>query len=487
MFEEYISFEIDLEEVLYESDTNIHSINTMKNVAIILAGGIGSRLNAGVPKQFLKIAGLSVIEHTINVFQKHMRIDEIAVVANDAYRGKIESYIIKSNFTKVKKILSSGRERHFSSLSAIQAYAQEEECNLIFHDAVRPLISSSIIDKVVEVLEEYVAVDVAIASADTIIEINDDDNICNIPVRSKIRRGQTPQGFRLSVIKKAYDVALNDPDFTTTDDCGVVLKYLPEVKIHVVDGESVNMKLTYKEDFYLIEKLFQLKMTDFQKKELTAQEEYALGGKVIVVFGGSSGIGLDLCHVCEKNGAHVYSFSRSYNGVDVRDAGRVREVLEQVYEREKRIDYVVNTASILHHEPLNHMNYDQIDEEIGINYRGMVVVAKESFDYLKESKGQLVFYTSSSYTRGRMDYTIYSSTKCATVNFVQALAEEWGGFGIRVNCINPERTKTPMRVKNFGIEPEETLLKSIDVANVTVKVLLSELTGQVVDVKIKSF
>ena len=75
----------------------------MKNIAIILAGGIGSRLNAGIPKQFLKVAGLSVIEHTIGVFQRHNRIDEIAVVVNDAYKGKIESFIIKNNFTKVKR------------------------------------------------------------------------------------------------------------------------------------------------------------------------------------------------------------------------------------------------------------------------------------------------------------------------------------------------------------------------------------------------
>jgi len=115
----------------------------------------------------------------------------------------------------------------------------------------------------------------------------------------------------------------------------------------------------------------------------------------------------------------------------------------------------------------------------------MVIVAKESFPYLKKSKGQFVLYTSSSYTRGRMGYSIYSSTKCATVNFIQALAEEWGIFGIKVNCINPERTNTPMRTKNFGIEPENTLLKSIEPATVTVKVLLSDLTGHVIDVKIK--
>ena len=89
--------------------TFIKHTRKMKNIAIILAGGIGSRLNAGMPKQFLKIAGMSVIEHTINVFQKHNRIDEIAVVVNNAYRGKIESYIIKNHFTKVKRYSTAGR------------------------------------------------------------------------------------------------------------------------------------------------------------------------------------------------------------------------------------------------------------------------------------------------------------------------------------------------------------------------------------------
>lgn len=457
----------------------------MKNIAVILAGGIGSRLNAGIPKQFLKVAGMTVIEHTISVFQKHRGIDEIAVVVNDAYKRKIESYIIKNNFTKVKKILNSGPERYFSSLSAISAY-EGEECNLIFHDAVRPLLGTSVIDRVIESLKEFEAVDVAIPSADTVIEVDEENNIKDIPVRRYIKRGQTPQGFRYSLIKKAYDLALQDPNFTTTDDCGVVLKYCPDAKIHVVDGEDANMKLTYKEDFYLIEKLFQLKMTDFQTKELTEKEKHQLQDKVIVIFGGSSGIGLDLRKVCQTNGAKVHSFSRSENNVDIRDQALVSKVLQDVHNQEGRIDYIVNTASVLYMEPLVHMSYEQIFEEIDINYRGMVNVAKESFPYLQESKGQLLFYTSSSYTRGRMNYTIYSSTKCATVNFVQALAEEWSLANIRVNCINPERTKTPMRVKNFGIEPEDTLLKSIDVANVTAKVLLSEVTGQVIDVKIKS-
>ncbi|MFW5593210.1 MAG: SDR family oxidoreductase, partial [Bacteroidales bacterium] len=119
------------------------------------------------------------------------------------------------------------------------------------------------------------------------------------------------------------------------------------------------------------------------------------------------------------------------------------------------------------------------------NYMGTVNVALEAYPYLKETRGKLVFFTSSSYTRGRAFYSIYSSTKAAIVNFVQAVAQEWEAAGIAVNCINPERTKTPMRVKNFGTEPDDTLLRSEDVAEVTVRSLLSDYTGQVIDVKRK--
>ena len=115
----------------------------------------------------------------------------------------------------------------------------------------------------------------------------------------------------------------------------------------------------------------------------------------------------------------------------------------------------------------------------------MVNVAIAAYPYLKESKGQLLLYTSSSYTRGRAFYSIYSSTKAAVVNFMQAIAQEWDQDEIRVNVINPERTKTPMRVKNFGIEPDNTLLSAIEVAETSLRTLISDFTGQVVDVKIK--
>ena len=231
----------------------------MRNIAIILAGGTGQRLGDAIPKQFLKVAGKKVIEHTLDVFQNHPQIDEIAVVSNPAFVNDVENIVIKNSYTKLKRILQGGKERYHSSLAAINAYDGDEEFNLIFHDAVRPLVNDRIISDCIQALEKYNAVDVAIKTTDTIIQVNEKEYITGIPVRENLRNGQTPQAFKLSTIKKAYELALQDEDFKTTDDCGVVYRYLPDEPVYIVKGEQFNMKLTYKEDLFLLDKLFQLK------------------------------------------------------------------------------------------------------------------------------------------------------------------------------------------------------------------------------------
>ena len=450
----------------------------IRNIAIVLAGGVGSRLGLSTPKQFFKVAGKMVIEHTIDTFERNPHIDEIAIVSNPVYVPDVENIVLRNGWKKVKKILKGGKERYDSSLSAIHAYEGGEEVNLVFHDAVRPLVSRRIIDTVCEALNTYQAIDVTVPAVDTIIEA-DGDHIAAIPDRSRLQRGQTPQAFRLSVISEAYKRAFNDPDFKVTDDCGVVVKYMPEVPVHLVAGEESNMKLTYKEDTFLLDKLFQLRGS--QAPDVPGKEHF--GGRVAVVFGGSYGIGKDIATELRNAGAKVYSFSRSLTGTDVGNRRDVARALKEVADKEGKIDYVINTAGVLNKEPLCSMDYSIIQAAVQTNYMGTVNVALEAYSYLKQTQGQLIFFTSSSYTRGRAFYSIYSSTKAAIVNFVQAIAQEWESVGIRVNCINPERTKTPMRVKNFGVEPDDTLLKSEVVADATVRCLMADYTGQVIDVK----
>lgn len=448
------------------------------NVGVILAGGVGNRMGASRPKQFFKVAGKTVLEHTIDVFELNDAIDEIAIVANPFYISEVERIVLNNPWRKVKKIIQGGEERYHSSLSAIRAY-QDEKPNLIFHDAVRPLVSQRILNDVANALEKYSAIDVAIPSADTIIE-TDRGFIQKIPDRSRLMRGQTPQAFRYDTIRDAYTLALADPTFSSTDDCGVVKKYLPTQEIFIVQGEESNMKITYKEDIFLLDKLFQIKTMDGIYLSTSIE---ALKNKVGVIFGASSGIGEDLVKQCTEYGIQVYGFSRSIGNVDVTDREQVKAALQQVYEKHKKIDFVINTSGVLYKEPLVAMEDEKIDSIISTNYQGMVNVALASYPYLRVTQGHLLFFTSSSYTRGRAFYSIYSSTKAAAVNFVQALAEEWDSEKIKVNCINPERTKTPMRTKNFGIEPEGTLLTAEQVATTTIKTLLADFTGQVIDVK----
>ena len=339
----------------------------MRNIAIILAGGTGQRLGDAIPKQFLKVAGKKVIEHTLDVFQNHPQIDEIAVVSNPAFVNDVENIVIKNSYTKLKRILQGGKERYHSSLAAINAYDGDEEFNLIFHDAVRPLVNDRIISDCIQALEKYNAVDVAIKTTDTIIQVNEKEYITGIPVRENLRNGQTPQAFKLSTIKKAYELALQDEDFKTTDDCGVVYRYLPDEPVYIVKGEQFNMKLTYKEDLFLLDKLFQLKSIAQQNETITPKAQSGLVNSVIVVFGGSYGIGLDIVNICNCHGAHIYSFSRSENGVDISNKLLVAKALKEVYEKEGRIDAVVNTAGILDKEPLMNMSYEDVYKSININ------------------------------------------------------------------------------------------------------------------------
>lgn len=236
-----------------------------KIIAIILAAGRGNRSGFDIPKQLVKLAGKPIIEHTLFNFQNSSFIDEIIVVTNHDCTAQIQDIVTNQGFTKVKKIINGGKERYDSSLAAIHAAqhdSEEYKIKLIFHDAVRPLVSERIIQDVVQALENYNAVNVVVPATDTIILADPDTNtISSIPERERLRNVQTPQGFSWETIKLAYEIALKDAEFKTTDDCGVVFKYLPEEKIFLVEGETTNLKFTYKSDLEIIDKLLHLNNT----------------------------------------------------------------------------------------------------------------------------------------------------------------------------------------------------------------------------------
>lgn len=445
----------------------------IKNYGIILASGSGSRYGSDIPKQFIKIAGKTILEHTIEIFENAPEIDEISLVITPEYRHVAENILLKNKYKKVTKLLNGGETRKDSSFIGINSI-EDEEANVIIHDCARPFLTNKIIANCVEALKKYDAIDVAIPATDTVIEV-EDGIISKIPERSKLMRGQTPQCFKLSLIKKAHELSKNDKNFT--DDCGLIVKY-NLADVFVVKGDVENIKVTYPSDIFMADRLFQIRSNSFpEDSNLTDLKD-----KVIVIFGGTKGIGKCTANLAKEFGAKVF-VSSSSTGCDVSVYEDVENFLKKVYSETKRIDYIVNTAGILKMGKLTERAIEDIEKDIKVNYIGSINVTKASIPYLQETKGSMLLFTSSSYTRGRAMYSTYSSTKAGIVNLVQALAEELVCDDIRINVINPERTATPMRFKAFGKEPEGSLLQPEKVAEASLKTLLSDLTGQVIDVR----
>lgn len=454
----------------------------MRQVAVLLAGGVGTRVGLDLPKQLIKVAGMPIMEHTLGILDRHPEIDEIIVMMAPGHLDAVRAMTRGGRYPKVTQILEGADTRNGTTQRALDALG-DEECVVLLHDAVRPLLSDRIISDCLAALREYPAVDVAIPSADTIVELADDNTIAAIPDRSRLRRGQTPQGFLASVLKEAYARASEDPDFQATDDCSVVLKYVPEARIWVVPGDEQNMKVTEPIDVYLADKLFQL--TAHQQLPHHSDEDYRshLAGKKMVVFGGSYGIGADIARLAASYGAEVAVYSRSTTNTDVGRRADIAAAAADAVERLGSIDFVVNTAGVLPRGELVDASEETIYSATEINYLGPVFIAQEFFPHLRRTRGSLLLFTSSSYTRGRSGYALYSSAKAGTVNLTQALADEWAGHGVRVNVVNPERTGTPMRTKAFGDEPPESLLESEAVAKASLDTLISPGTGHVVDLR----
>ena len=229
----------------------------MRTVAVVLAGGSGERFGTPVPKQLLPLAGRPMIEHSVAAFERAPAVDRILVVMAAGHAERVRALLGTGGYAKLSNVIDGGATRTGSTRCAI-AELGDEECDVLFHDAARPLVSQQTIADCVAALADHRAVGVAVPSSDTIAVVSD-GLITAIPRRDSLARCQTPQGFRLSVIRRAYQLADADPGFgelPATDDCGIVLRYLPELGVYVVPGSEHNIKITYPRDLAVAEALF---------------------------------------------------------------------------------------------------------------------------------------------------------------------------------------------------------------------------------------
>ena len=451
----------------------------MRIHALVLAGGSGDRFGADVPKQFVRLAGEPILLRSVRAIAQ-AGVDQLIVVTHPNWLKETRELLDRGAIGMPVSIVPGGVTRNESTQAGLAALDADGEDIVIVHDAVRPLVPREVILRSIEPILSGRAdgTDTVIPSADTLVVVRDDE-VVEIPERARYRRGQTPQTFRVRVLMQAYAAAAAAGDLTATDDCSLVLRHVPGVRMLAVAGDEVNLKITTRTDMILADRMIQMRTLS---RVAEARMPSSLAGIRLYVVGGTDGIGREIADQARTLGASVEVDGRRTD-LDVRDYAAVEAHVTAAAGAMGGIDHVVCTAGVLRIGKATELGADEMAEVIAVNVTGSLNVARAVHPHLRASGGSLTLFASSSFTLGRPNYVAYSASKAAVVNLVQGLAEEWAEDGIRVNAVSPERTDTPMRRRAFPNEVHVALLQPNEVARATIGLLGSPLTGQVLDVR----
>ena len=227
--------------------------------AAILAGGVGTRMqSAEKPKQFLEVGGKPIIIHTIEKFISIENFTKILVLTPEDWvdytRDLIENYMGTDSGVLV---LPGGTDRNETLMCALayieEHYKVDADTILVTHDAVRPFVTERIIRENMEAAGLYGACGTAIPATDTIVQSRDGKYMHSIPDRSCMYQQQTPQSFRVTLLKETYALLNEEERKSLTDACKILV--LKGVPVYMVMGDSCNIKITYPEDLLLSEVL----------------------------------------------------------------------------------------------------------------------------------------------------------------------------------------------------------------------------------------
>jgi 2-C-methyl-D-erythritol 4-phosphate cytidylyltransferase len=452
----------------------------MRIHALVLAGGSGDRFGAEMPKQFVRLAGEPILARTIRAIAS-AGIDQLVVVAHPSWVTETTELVEQVDVDVPTSIVAGGTTRNESARNGLARLDAADEDIVLIHDAVRPLVPREVVLRSIEPIlsGRADATDTVIPSADTLVVV-EGDAVVEIPERARFRRGQTPQTFRVGIIRRAYEAAAAAGDLQATDDCTLVLRHVPGARIVAVPGDEVNLKITTRTDMVLADRMIQ--MRTLSPAAADPEPTRSLRGAALWVVGGTDGIGKAVADEAVRAGARVRVDGRR-TGLDVRDYAAVEARVATVAGELGGLDHVICSAGVMRVGPSVATDPAALAEVIDVNVKGTLNVARAAHPHLRERSGSFTVFASSSFTLGRPNYVAYSGSKAAVVNIAQGLAEEWAADGIRVNAVSPERTDTPMRRAAFPDESRIGMLQPRDVALATLRLILSDLTGQVLDVR----
>ncbi len=227
----------------------------MANIGLIIAGGVGARMQQAIPKQFMTVFDKPIIAYTMEKFEKHPAIDVIAVVCLEGWENILASYAKQYHITKLKHIFPAGKVGQESIKNGIMGLAEHysDDDIVLVHDAIRPNLSKDVISECIAITKQYGNAIVCVPCQEAMLETN--DKICSESSypRDNLKRTQTPQGFKLGIIKNAHKKAAELGITNSIASCTLMIEV--GEKVYFSTGSEKNIKLTTPEDIEIFKAL----------------------------------------------------------------------------------------------------------------------------------------------------------------------------------------------------------------------------------------
>lgn len=231
------------------------------NIGVIFAGGVGSRMHSkDTPKQFLSVHGKPIIIHTLEHFEKNEEIDAVVIACVEEWIPHLKNLIYKYRLEKVKKVVAGGKSGQLSiynGLCAAKEVANGNKAIVLIHDGVRPLINSKLLSDNIRCVKEHGSAITAGIVKETIVVVDKDGCIEQVPSREQSRVAKAPQSFRLEDILSVHERALKENVTDTIDSCTLMKKY--GYRLYMIDGPYENIKITTPDDFYTMRAILDAK------------------------------------------------------------------------------------------------------------------------------------------------------------------------------------------------------------------------------------
>lgn len=236
------------------------------NIAMIIAGGSGSRMHQDIPKQFLTVNEKPVIIYTLEVFQRHPAIDEIVIVCIEGWEQVLWAYVRQFNLSKVSAIVKGGDCGQNSIYRGLKKIAEDhgQEDIVLIHDAIRPMVSEEIISDCISKTVEHGSAIASIPCAEAMLVTDNQENSGRIFDRDCLKRTQTPQGFRVGKLLDIHEKALAGGITNSTASCTLMIEMGEEV--YFSKGSEKNLKLTTVEDIDIFKALLLAKRAEWIKE-----------------------------------------------------------------------------------------------------------------------------------------------------------------------------------------------------------------------------